>query len=111
MLADKSFQFAVQIVLTCRNIRIQHKEYDLTRQLLKAGTSIGANLREAAFAQSKADFISKLSIALKESSETQYWLELLTATGYLVSKDAERLFAEVDQLIALLVASINTAKK
>lgn len=80
---EKSFQFAVRIVKLCRYLRDEKKEFILSKQLLRAGTSIGANIAESQQAQSRPDFISKLCIALKEASETNYWLRLLRATDYL----------------------------
>ena len=80
LLREKSFAFGIMIVEVCRHLKDSKKEYILYRQLLRSGTAIGAMIREAEFAQSKADFISKLSIALKEANETEYWLELLIAS-------------------------------
>ena len=80
---EKSFQFAVRIVKLCRYLCDEKKEFILSKQLLRAGTSIGANIAESQQAQSRPDFISKLCIALKEASETNYWLRLLRATDYL----------------------------
>jgi four helix bundle protein len=76
IIKDKSFVFAVEIVYLCK-ILTEKKEFELSKQLLRSGTSIGANIREAEHAQSKADFIHKLSISLKEANETEYWLDLL----------------------------------
>jgi len=83
----------------------------MSKQLLKAGTSIGAMVRESEFAQSKADFVSKLSIGLKESNETEYWLLLLQESGYLLKKSGEELISNNKELTRLLVASIKTAKR
>lgn len=80
---SKSFRFAVRIVNLCKFLHDEHKEFILSKQLLRSGTSIGANIAEAQQAQSKADFISKMNIALKETYETDYWLRLLFATQYL----------------------------
>ena len=80
---EKSFQFAVRIVKLCKYLREEHGEFTLTNQLLRSGTSIGANIAEAQQAQSKADFVHKMSIALKEAAETNYWFRLLHATDYL----------------------------
>ena len=80
---EKSFRFAVRIVKLCRYLQTEKKEYVLSKQLLRSGTSIGANVSESQQAQSRPDFVSKLSIALKETSETEYWLRLLYATDYL----------------------------
>jgi len=79
---EKSFRFAVRIVKLCRYLQTEKKEYILTKQLLRSGTSIGANVSESQQAQSRPDFVNKLNIALKEASETEYWLRLLYETDY-----------------------------
>ena len=83
----------------------------MSKQLLRSGTSIGANLHEGIYAQSKADFISKLSISLKEASETSYWLILLKETDYLTSDSYTSLKTDVDELIRIIISSLKTAKK
>lgn len=88
----------------------QKKEYTLSEQLLRSGTSIGANITEAQQAQSKADFVSKLSIALKEASETKYWIRLLHATEYLSAQEYQSICADCTEIEKILVASIKTAK-
>ena len=106
-LLDKSKAFALQIIKVCNTIKSTKKESVLTNQLIRSGTSIGANIREAFYAHGRADFIAKLQIALKECSESEYWLELLIESGYYNDT------AILDQCIEvkkLLVASINTAK-
>ena len=82
VLQEKSKVFALQIIKVCNEIRQNKRESVLTNQLIRSGTSIGANIREAAYAHGKADFIAKLQIALKECSESEYWLELLIESGY-----------------------------
>ncbi len=109
-LRTKSKAFAVKIVRLVRVLTEERKEYVLSRQLLKSGTSIGANLHEAAGAQSVSDFVSKLSIALKEAYETRYWLDLLLETGYIVRSDHALLHGEVDELLSMLNKSILTNK-
>ncbi|WP_052501656.1 four helix bundle protein [Thiomicrospira microaerophila] len=111
MLQDKSFAFAVRIVNAVKFLHAQHKEYVLSKQLLRSGTAIGALIAEGEFAQSKANFVSKLSIALKEANETRYWLALLHSTHYLNKSASDSLIKGVTQLIAMLVSSIKTAKK
>ena len=81
-LIDKSKAFALEIIKVCNKIKQAKKETVLTNQLIRSGTSVGANIREAFYAHSKADFIAKLQIALKECSESEYWLELLIESGY-----------------------------
>ncbi len=84
--------------------------YVISKQLLRSGTSIGANVRESRFAQSSADFISKLSIALKEAEETQYWLELLFLSKLITEKEYKSMYDDADELIALLISSLKTYK-
>ncbi len=110
-LRDKSYAFAINIVKLCQLMRSKEKEFILSRQILRSGTAIGALIRESEFAASKADFINKLTVALKEANETEYWLMLLYDTEYLSIEDFERLRQECRELIAMLVSSIKTAKK
>ena len=107
---DKSFNFAIRIVKLCKYLQSKHNDYSLCKQLFRSGTSIGANIAEAQQAQSTADFVSKLSIALKESSETDYWLRLMYATEYLSQKEYASLIADCIELEKLLVSIINTSK-
>ena len=107
---DNSFDFAVRVVKLCKYLQSKHKDYSLCKQLFRSGTSIGANIAEAQQAQSTADFVSKLSIALKESSETDYWLRLMYATEYLSQKEFASLIADCRELEKLLVSIINTSK-
>ena len=108
ILLTKSKTFALHIIRFCNDIKKGKRESVLTNQLLRSGTSIGANIREAFYAHSRADFVARLQIALKECSESEYWLELLLESGY--SEDVEILHQCVE-VKKLLVASINTAKK
>ena len=108
---EKSFLFAVRTVKLCRYIQAEHKEYVLTKQLMKCGTSIGANVSEAQQAQSRPDFISKLNIALKEAYETNYWLRLLYATELLTEKEFQSIFSDCQELERLLIAIIKTSKE
>ena len=107
----KSFDFAVRILNLCKYLRLQEKEYILSRQLARSGTSIGANIAEAQQAQSKADFISKMSIALKESYETDYWLRLAQATDYLDQNAFTSMIADCRELERLLISIIKSAKE
>lgn len=106
--ADKSFTFSIAIIGLCKELRVK-KEFIIANQLLRCGTGIGANIAEASSAQSRKDFISKMYIALKEARETNYWLLLIKETGIL-DFNLYDLFYKNDELIRLLVASINTAK-
>ena len=107
----KSFHFAIRIVDLYKYLCSEQKEYVMSKQLLRSGTSIGANVAESQQAQSRPDFISKLSIALKETSETKYWLRLLNATGYLQSPDFDSVVADCVELEKLLVSIVRTTKQ
>ena len=109
-LRDKSIEFAKQIVVLCRDIKSIHRETVLTNQLLRSGTSIGANLHEAQYAQGTKDFISKLEIAQKECYETEYWLELLFETGYIPDAQHNVLRNTCGAIRRMLISSINTIK-
>ena len=111
VLLEKAKDFAVEIVNLCRGIQSEQREYVLTGQLLRCGTSIGANLHEANYAQSRADFVSKIQIALKESYETEYWLELLSRTGFVSDERYGALHTACGTIRRMLIASINTAKR
>lgn len=106
----KAKEFAKEIVILCREIRATHREAVLTNQLLRSGTSIGANLHEAQYAQGTKDFISKLEIAQKECYETEYWLELLFETGYIPEVQYKSLQNSCGAIRRMLIASITTVK-
>ena len=106
----KSFQFAVRIVNLYKYLTKDKNEYVMSKQLLKSGTSIGANVTEGERAQSKADFYAKMSIALKEANETYYWLRILFATQYLTEKEFLSLENDVNELISLLVSICKTTQ-
>ncbi len=110
MLRERSFSFAARIVKFVQSLEDNRKGCVLSRQLLKSGTSIGANIREARFAQSTADYVSKLSIALKEAEETTYWLELMRATNTVAEDESAALANEVDWLIGTLVNTVKANK-
>lgn len=107
---EKSYSFAVRIVNAYKHLSSTHNEYILSKQLLRSGTSIGALTREAKFAQSRADFISKLSISLKEANETLYWLELLHDTNYIDDNAFNSIYQDAKELIAILVSIVKTSK-
>ena len=107
-LLDKSKAFALRIIKVCNEIKREKKESILTNQLVRSGTSIGANIREAFYAHGRADFIAKLQIALKECSESEYWLELLIESGYYEDKT---LLDQCIEIKKLLISSINTSKR
>ena len=108
---NKSFQFAVRIVKLCKYLREEQKEFIMTKQLLRSGTSIGANIAEAQQAQSKSDFVHKMSIALKEASETNYWIRLLHATDYLNEWAMESMILDCSELEKMLTVIIKSAKE
>lgn len=109
-LRDKSYAFAVKIVKLSQYLIKERKEYVLSKQVLRSGTAIGALIRESEFAASRADFINKLTVSLKEANETEYWLLLLHDTEYLEIDDLITLRNECKELIAMLVKSIKTSK-
>ena len=106
----KSKDFAKDIILLCRKLNTNHTEFTLTNHLLRAGTSIGANVYEAQYAQSTKDFISKLEIALKECNETAYWLELLFETNTITKAEFESFKKEYIEIRRMIVSSITTLK-
>ena len=111
VLRVKSYSFALRIVKAYKYLIAVKKEFVLSKQLLRSGTSIGANVAEANQGQSRPDFISKLSIALKESVETEYWLNLLRESEYLTPEQTQSLLEECRELIRILTSSIKTAKR
>ena len=111
VIAQKSKAFAVRIVRLSRYMQQSQTEFILSKQIVRSGTSIGANVYEATQAFSHADFSHKMSIALKESVETQYWLELLHETDFLSSSEFQSLYEDNQELTRLLTAILNTARK
>jgi len=110
VIKDKSFDFALRIVKLYQYLVKDKKEFVLSKQLLRSGTSVGANVRESEHAQSKADFIHKLSISLKEANETDYWLELLYKSDYLEQKEYYSLKNDSEEILKLLVSIIKSSK-
>lgn len=110
LLHTKSYAFALRIIGMVKYLNEKKHENVLSRQVLRSGTSIGALIRESEFAQSPADFINKLSIALKEANETDYWLNLLKDAEYIDGRSFASIESECGELIALLIASIRTVK-
>ncbi|NUY80961.1 four helix bundle protein [Flavobacterium sp. MAH-1] len=108
---EKSFSFAVKVVKACRKISDEKKEFVLSKQLMRSGTSIGANVREAINAQSKADFIHKLAIAQKESDETIYWLELMKATDFIGKTEFDELHTEATEILRIIRSIILSTKR
>lgn len=108
---DKSIKFAVRVVNLYKYLCAEKKEFIMSRQLLRSGTSVGANLREARYAQSTDDFIHKNSIALKEIAETGYWLELLAKTEYLTQVQYEDMEKDCTEILKMLTAIVKKAKQ
>ena len=111
VILDKSKKFAVRIIRLYQHLTEHKKEFILSKQVLRSGTSIGANVREAKYAQSRKDFIVKMHIALKESSETQYWLELLFETDYISEQEYNSIFSDCSEIKKILVSIVKTTKE
>ena len=111
LVGSKSKEFAVKIVRLYQYLEREKHEYVLSKQILRSGTSIGANVREALQGESKADFTAKMSIALKEASETEYWLELLRDTDYLSEDEYERVQRDCGEVARLLISIVKTSRK
>ena len=108
---EKSFEFSVRIVNLAKHLRLCKKEFTLSRQILRCGTSIGANIAEAQRGQSRAEFAAKMTISLKEANETQYWLCLLYRTKYINDKEFNSLNKDLHEILSLLTAICKTATK
>ena len=111
ILIEKSIDFGARIVNLCRYLTKTKHETVLSKQILRSGTSIGANINEAQYGNSKADFIAKLHIALKETAETEYWLRLLEKSAYLDENMASSMLNDCLEIKRILISSINTAKQ
>lgn len=108
---DKSYAFSLEIIRLCRDLAENKREFVLSKQLLRAGTSIGANVEEAQAGQSRADFISKMSIASKEARECNYWLRLLRDSGYVAEANVEQALEESAALIRILTSIVKSTKE
>lgn len=104
VLKEKSFKFAIRCVKLYEYLCNEKQEYVLSKQLLRSGTSIGSNIKEGIYAQSKADFGAKLSIAKKEAAETEYWLELLETTNYLSESESQSILKDCRELLKILIS-------
>lgn len=111
VIVEKTKSFALRIINLYKYLVDDKKEYVLSKQILKSGTSIGANVKEAIRGQSKADFYAKMNIALKESSETEYWLEILNESDYIEDKAFESIYADCNEIIKILMAITKTQKQ
>ena len=111
IMLDKAKDFAVEIINMCKNLKEVKRESILTNQLMRSGTSIGANIHESKYAHGTADFISKMQISLKECYESEYWLELLNRTGYIDDEKYKKILNDCGQIRRMLISSINTVKE
>lgn len=111
IIKTKSFEFAIRVVKLYQHLQTERKEFVLSKQLLRSGTSVGAMVREAEHSESKQDFIHKLAIAQKEINETIYWLELMDATGFLNQKEFESINADAVEIIKLITTIIKNTKR
>jgi four helix bundle protein len=111
IIQDKSYAFAIRIIKLYRYLTEEKKEYVLSKQVLRSGTSIGANIEEGIGGQSKKDFYAKLNIAYKEARETSYWLRILKDTNYLSVKEATAIIEDCNELLRIITAILNTMKK
>lgn len=107
---NKAFRLAIEIVKMCRYLQEQQREYIISKQILRSATSIGANLKESFYAESDKDYIHKIYLALKESSETEYWLEILKETQYISKETFKTLHSENEEIIKILTATTKTLK-
>ncbi len=110
ILRDKAKEFAKNIVFLVRDVKFKHKESVITNQLIRSGTSIGANIHEAQYAQGTADFIHKFEIALKECFESEYWIELLFETGYINESDYKKMLGDCGSIRKMLISTCTTVK-
>lgn len=108
---NKSYSFALRIIKLYKYLIAEQKEYVLSKQVLRSGTAVGALIKEAEHAQSKADFINKMNIALKEANETEYWLMLLKDSDYLDEKSFQSIHSDSSELIKLLASIVKTSKQ
>lgn len=110
VIKTKSFAFALRVVKLAQYLQKEKQEYVLSKQVLRSGTSVGALVREAEHAQSKADFISKMSIALKEANETEYWIDLLHQSDYIDDSNYQSIYPDIEELLKLLVSIVKTSR-
>ncbi len=110
IVSDKSYAFAIRVIKLYKYLSSEQKEFVLSKQILRSGTAIGALIREAEHAQSKADFLNKMNIALKEANETEYWLMLLKDTDYIDKQSYDSIILDSRELIKLLASIVKTMK-
>ncbi len=107
---DKSYAFAIRVIKLYKYLIYEKKEFVLSKQFLRSGTAIGALIKESEHAQSKADFINKMNIALKEANETTYWLQLMKDSDYINEKEFESIYSDSEELLKLLVSIVKSSK-
>lgn len=110
ILYQKCYPFAIRVVKLTQYLQSEHKEFVLSRQILRSGTAIGALVSESKYAQSNADFLNKLTVALKEANETQYWINLLHDTDYISKEMHKSLYHDIDEVLSLLISITKTIK-
>ena len=110
VLKEKSYAFAIRVINLAKFLREEKKEFILSKQIVRCGTSVGGNIEEASGAQSNNDFIAKLHISLKEAKETHYWVRLLRDTEYISKEQAQSLIDDIDEIITILTKSLKTVK-
>lgn len=110
LIVDKSKAFALRIIMLYKYLKTEKKEFIISKQILRSGTSIGANVKEAIRGQSKADFYARMNIALKEASETEYWLELLNESDYIENKHFDSIYSDCQEILKILMAITKTQK-
>ncbi|QGU00435.1 hypothetical protein SYNTR_1841 [Candidatus Syntrophocurvum alkaliphilum] len=111
IIKDKSYYFALQVIKTCRYLAKKENEYVISRQLMRSGTSIGANIEEALAAGSRKDFIHKMTLASKEARESSYWIRLLKDSGLIDEEEGNKLLEEANELVRLLTSIVKTTSK
>ena len=107
---DKSYAFALRVIKLYKYLVTEKKEYVLSKQLLRSGTAIGALIKEGEHAQSKADFLNKMNVSLKEANETEYWIELLRDSEYLSTSESLSLLADIAEIIRILISIVKSTK-
>ena len=110
IIADKSYKFSIRIVNLYKHLSIEKREFVLSKQMLRSGTAVGALVREAEHAQSKADFLNKMNIALKEANETEYWLSLMKDTDYLSESEFHSINNDCSEILKLLISIVKSTK-
>ncbi len=111
ILSEKSYAFAIRVVRMYKALKERHMAYGLGDQVLRSGTSIGANISEAIYSSTTADNVYKFSIALKEANETRYWIKLLTDTEYITQKQSHSMLTDIEEIIKMLTSVVKTLKE